>query len=90
LPDASLRKMLVLAASYNNRLGHAPNALTYSWLEDLEDPEFPFSAPIQAYTDDEIRNRHETVRCQLDSLSKGLLEMRGLTLERKGQQFSHS
>jgi hypothetical protein len=64
-------KMLILAASHD-----AVNAIMYSWLEDLDDPEFPFSAPIQAYSDDEIRIRHETVRCQLDSLSKGLLEMR--------------
>ena len=62
--------MLSLAAS------HPPlNALMYSWLEDLEDPDFPFSAPVQAYSDKEIRNRHEIVRCQLDSRTKGLLEM---------------
>jgi hypothetical protein len=64
-------KMLMLAASHD-----ALNALMYSWLEDLEIPTFPFSAPIKAYSDYEIRNRHEIVRCQLDSLSKGLLEMR--------------
>jgi hypothetical protein len=57
----------------------ALNALMLSWLEDLADPDFPFSAPIRAYSDDEVRSRHEVVRCQLDSLSRGLLEMRGIS-----------
>lgn len=65
-------KMLLLAVSG----GEALNALMYSWIDDLADPDFPYSTPIRAYSDEEIRSRHETVRCQLDSLSKGLLEMR--------------
>ncbi|KAE9363293.1 hypothetical protein N431DRAFT_564836 [Stipitochalara longipes BDJ] len=64
-------RMLMLAASYG-----AVNALLYSWLEDLESPEFPHNAPIKALTDTEIRDRHTSVRAQLDSLSKGLLEMK--------------
>jgi hypothetical protein len=48
----------------------------YSWLEDLVDPDFPFSAAIKAYSNEEIRKRHEDVSCQLHSLTKGLLEMR--------------
>lgn len=64
-------KMLILAAS------HGPlNALAYSWFEDLKDLDFPFKAPIQAYLDNDIEDRHTMVRCQLDSLTKGLLEMR--------------
>jgi hypothetical protein len=59
--------------------GDAPldpiNALAYSWLEDLNDPGFPFSSPVQGYSDEEIRKRHHNLRPQLDSLSKGLLEM---------------
>jgi hypothetical protein len=51
------------------------NALAYSWLEDLNDPNFPFSSPTQGYSDEEIKKRHSDLRPQLDSLSKGLLEM---------------
>ncbi|PMD47068.1 hypothetical protein L207DRAFT_448582 [Hyaloscypha variabilis F] len=64
-------RMLILAASHGSR-----NALFYSWLEDLKDPDFPYKAPIKAYSDQEIMDRHSTVRAQLDSLSKGLLEMK--------------
>ncbi|KAI7968287.1 hypothetical protein EIK77_010457 [Talaromyces pinophilus] len=63
-------KMLLLAANYPNL-----NILMFSWLDDLEDPDFPFNAPIQAYSDVEIRDRHEFVRLQLDGLCKGLLEI---------------
>ncbi|KUL88478.1 hypothetical protein ZTR_05452 [Talaromyces verruculosus] len=63
-------KMLLLAATYPNL-----DVLMFSWLDDLEDPDFPFNAPIQAYSDVEIRDRHEVVRLQLDGLCKGLLEI---------------
>jgi hypothetical protein len=63
--------MLILAASHGSM-----NALVYSWLEDLKDPDFPYKAPIKAYSNEEIMNRHSAVRAQLDSLSKGLLEMK--------------
>lgn len=55
--------------------GDSVNALAYSWLEDLNDPNFPFSSPTQGYSDEEIKKRHSDLRPQLDSLSKGLLEM---------------
>lgn len=63
-------KMLLLAATYPNL-----NALMFSWLDDLEDSDFPFNAPIEAYSDAEIRDRHDVVRLQLDGLCKGLLEI---------------
>ena len=65
-------RMLVLAAYHN----YDKNALLYSWLEDLEDPDFPYDVPINAYSDEELKDRHTNVRAQLDSLSKGLLEMK--------------
>jgi len=68
-------RILMLATS-PSRIYAGQNALLYSWLEDLEDPEFPYGAPIKAYSDQEIRDRHTSVRAQLDSLSKGLLEMK--------------
>lgn len=63
-------KMLLLAATYPNL-----NVLMFSWLDDLEDSDFPFSAPVKAYSDVEIRDRHDVVRLQLDGLCKGLLEI---------------
>jgi len=50
--------------------GNSLNALAYSWLEDLNDPNFPFSSPTQGYSDEEIKKRHSDLRPQLDSLSK--------------------
>ncbi|QGA20421.1 hypothetical protein EYB26_008123 [Talaromyces marneffei] len=63
-------QMLILTASYPGI-----NALMFSWLDDLEDPDFPFNAPIEAYSDDEIRGRLEVVRLHLDGLTKGILEI---------------
>ncbi|CAI7579545.1 unnamed protein product [Penicillium pancosmium] len=51
------------------------NAIAYSWLEDLENPDFPYDLPIQKYTQTEIGVRLERVSCFLDRLSRGLLEM---------------
>jgi hypothetical protein len=38
------------------------NALIYSWIEDLEDPNFPFKLPVQGYSNEEIIKRHEKTR----------------------------
>lgn len=65
-------KMLLLAAAYPNI-----DVLMFSWLDDLEDSDFPFNTPIEAYSDIEIRDRHDVVRLQLDGLCKGLLEIAG-------------
>jgi hypothetical protein len=70
-------KMLLIATL--NPLDNSLNALAYSWLEDLEDPNFPFSLPVQGYSDEEVKKRCEYVRRQLDSLSKGLLEITTIT-----------
>jgi hypothetical protein len=51
------------------------NAIAYSWLEDLENPDFPYDLPMQKYTKVEISVRLERVSCLLDRLSRGLLEM---------------
>lgn len=51
------------------------NALAYSWLEELENPKFPFSSAVRGYSDEEITKRHHNLRPQLDGLTKGLLEM---------------
>lgn len=64
-------KMFLIATTFE----HEKNALIYSWLEDLEDPTFPFSSPVRACSNEEVGTRHEDVYCQLDSLSRGLLEV---------------
>ncbi|KAJ5291921.1 hypothetical protein N7478_001172 [Penicillium angulare] len=49
------------------------NAISYSWLEDLEDAEFPYKCAIQACTEAEIDEKLERVSCALDRFSQGLL-----------------
>ncbi|KAJ6190241.1 hypothetical protein N7519_000262 [Penicillium mononematosum] len=51
------------------------NAIAYSWLEDLEDPGFPYEVPMRPCTVSEINERIDRVPCVLDRLSRGLLEM---------------
>ncbi|KXG49909.1 uncharacterized protein PGRI_058770 [Penicillium griseofulvum] len=51
------------------------NAIAYSWLEDLEDPGFPYELPMQPCKVSEINERLERVSCTLDRLSRGMLEM---------------
>ena len=66
-------KLLLIATLDHDR--NPLNALAYSWLEDLEDPNFPFTSPVQGYSNEEIKKRHHDLPPQLDSLSKGLLEI---------------
>ncbi|KAJ5096878.1 hypothetical protein N7456_007599 [Penicillium angulare] len=51
------------------------NAISYSWLEDLEDEGFPYKCPTTACTESEIDERLERVSCALDRFSRGLLLM---------------
>ncbi|KAH8885834.1 hypothetical protein GQ53DRAFT_876663 [Thozetella sp. PMI_491] len=50
------------------------NAMCVSWLEDLEDPTFPFTQNICAYPDDEIDRRLALVQQQVADLTGGLAE----------------
>lgn len=64
------------------------NAIAYSWLEDLEDPSFPYERPMRSCTESEINKRLERVSCTLDCLSRGLLEMsRKRSRERDGHDY---
>jgi len=56
------------------------NAISITWLDDLETPEFPITCEIKPYTTKEIEDRQFDAECQLDSLTKGLLEVRHTTL----------
>jgi hypothetical protein len=66
-------KMLLVAI--HNPFGPL-NALAYSWLGDLDDPDFPFNQPFEGYSNEEIAKRIQIVRRQVDALTKGLLELR--------------
>lgn len=46
-----------------------------SWLEDLEDPGFPYEAPMRPCTVSEINERLDLVPSGLDRLSRNLLVM---------------
>ncbi|EXJ81430.1 hypothetical protein A1O3_07722 [Capronia epimyces CBS 606.96] len=79
--DRKLSDKIFLLVSYSEGLSKvfsiwpSPNVLMFSWLEDLEDPTFPFTLPVRGYSDAEIVERHEAMRCRIDGLSRGLLEM---------------
>jgi hypothetical protein len=66
-------KMLLLVAE--NPTSNQLNALNITWLNDLEDLEFPTKCKFEPYTEEEIKRRHLEAECQLDGLTKGLLEL---------------
>lgn len=51
-------------------------AIRITWLDDLEDAEFPTICEIKPYTTEQIEKRQSEAECQLDSLTKGLVEVR--------------
>ncbi|KAH0534152.1 hypothetical protein FGG08_007261 [Glutinoglossum americanum] len=86
-------KLLLIVTLSHTAMGTL-NALACSWLEDLDDPNFPFTSPVQGLSDEEIKKRHRDLPPQLDSLSKGLLEINSLEFHRdlyfaKWVQFFH-
>lgn len=52
------------------------NALAFSWLDDLDDGDFPLNRPFQIYTRKEVEDRIEIARHQVALLTKGLVEIR--------------
>ncbi|CAJ2503530.1 Uu.00g109240.m01.CDS01 [Anthostomella pinea] len=68
--------LLALGYSHHGSL----NALHFSWVEDLDDPEFPFNRPCVGYKTAEIERRHKLVQRQIDALTRGLLEMKNNAL----------
>jgi hypothetical protein len=52
------------------------NALIFTWLDELEDPEFPLKrSSSQGYSAEEIDRRRQQAQRQINSLTKGLLEI---------------
>lgn len=66
--------MLRLAA--HNPFTSSLNALAYSWMDELENPEFPFFNQTTCYSAEEIDERVNQVRRELSDLTSGLLEVR--------------
>ncbi|KAH0545110.1 hypothetical protein FGG08_000722 [Glutinoglossum americanum] len=67
-------KMLLVAI--HNPFEYPLPALAYSWLSDLEDPEFPFNQPFEGYSNENVTKRVQIVRHQVDALARGLLEIK--------------
>lgn len=77
--DSSVRRraedaLFLVARSPDGKL----NALAFSWLDDLDDEDFPLNRPFQTYTDEEIEDRIEIARRQVALLTRGLVEMRSV------------
>jgi hypothetical protein len=72
---ATAFKMLLLVAKCPPLI--APlNALSITWLRDLDKPEFPTKCKIKPYTNEKIQQRHLQARHQIDGFTKGLLEIK--------------
>lgn len=77
-------QMLLLAA--RNPFAQPLNALWFTWIDELDEPDFP--VVNRPYSAAEVKKRHESVRSHLEWLTKGLLEMHTDRRERKeGDQF---
>ncbi|KAL4885296.1 hypothetical protein BJY04DRAFT_214631 [Aspergillus karnatakaensis] len=63
----------------HNPTDRSLNALTLSWMRDLENPGFPFENPICCYPNNEIEQRLNLARSQIADLTKGMLEIRPVT-----------
>lgn len=75
-PAVRTRSNKLLLIAIHNPFPRPLNALAYSWLNELEDPEFPLNQPFEGYPEEEVIRRISIVRHQLDILTKGLLEIR--------------
>jgi hypothetical protein len=87
-------KLLLLVAGVPGCLVRL-NALSVTWLlEDLEhDVDFPIKCETKPYTDEQLRRRQLAAKYQVDSLTKGLLEIvggdEGRLFWQKHVQFFH-
>lgn len=66
---------LLTTANFTTQKPPVQNAISYSWLEDLEDPDFPWNTLMTSCSVEEIKERLQRVSCLLDRLTRGLLEV---------------
>lgn len=83
-------KMLLLFAYWKVGNYERFNALFFSWLDQLQDHNFPMSYEMKPYTDREIQDRLETVKRQIAGLTHGLLEMTSFPVRYPCAFFSRS
>jgi hypothetical protein len=88
-------KLLLLVAgapNYSMYMGRL-NALSVTWLQDLEQDDFPMKCGFQPYSKEDIQRRLLEAQYQVDSLTRGLLEIvdsnRAPLFRRKRVQFFH-
>ncbi|KAH8658480.1 hypothetical protein BX600DRAFT_525011 [Xylariales sp. PMI_506] len=75
-PTVRHRSDQMLSMAVNNPFHQNLNAMCFSWIEDLDDPAFPFNRPIEGLPNAEIGRRHQKVKRQLDARTGGLLEFK--------------
>lgn len=73
-------KMMLLVSEERKHLGKLShprgiNAMAISWLESLEDPEFPANQPFKRYTENEIKEKRQFAEARVDGYTRGLLEV---------------
>lgn len=76
--DRPLSDKLFLMRLLNNSIDRGVpnhNAMAYSRIEDLDDPNFPENQPMCVSSKAEIKEQIPRASCILDRLSRGLLEM---------------
>ncbi|KAL2858800.1 hypothetical protein BJX68DRAFT_262337 [Aspergillus pseudodeflectus] len=83
-------KLLLIAVRL---VSHQLPAIIFSWLDDLDNPHFPFQFQCERTLQDATR-RVESVKRKLDSLTKGMLELQtsynGIDDEHRVQFFHRS
>jgi len=52
----------LLLIAIHNPFNTPLNALVYSWVEELDDEQFPYNKPYEGYDKAEVQKRHEDVR----------------------------
>lgn len=73
-------KMMLLVSEERKYLGdlshpRGVNAMAISWLESLEQPEFPTNQPFEIYTEDEFEERKRFAEDRVNGYTRGLLEV---------------
>ncbi|KAL4964621.1 uncharacterized protein BDV14DRAFT_73824 [Aspergillus stella-maris] len=74
LTQRQTKQFLLLAA--HNPFHTGLNALSYSWMQDLDDTSFPTERPARSYTIPEIEGRLNMVNTQIRDLTRGMVEVK--------------
>lgn len=73
-------KMMLLVSEERKYLGELShprgvNAMAISWLESLEQPEFPTNQPLEMYIEDEVEEGKRFAKDRVNGYTRGLLEV---------------